>query len=481
MHRIDSRHLLREPTVVTGVVGVLAGFVVGVPAGLNPVVVIGVTAALVFVVLMMYDVTTGLMCFGLLAFFSDLPGVTGLSAAKAAGTLVALSWLATVAVRPQVRVSLSKAHPGIVYLALGFLAWVVLSITWAKSPSTALTELSRWGLNLLLLPIVFTAIRERRHMIWLVVVLVAGAALSSLYGMVFARGDALAEGSTRLAGAGNDANYLASLLVSGIVLALVLASIRQFHPAARLIAVGISMLALVALIDTVSRGGMIGLGAALVVGIVFAGPRRRVLLGTIAVTIALGVVGYYGSVASQAARQRITTVEGGSGRVDIWAVGWRMFKAHPITGVGAGNFANSTIDYLLLPGGPTSHNDFIVDEPKVAHNMYLEALADLGIPGLVMFLGILVSLLWCAVQAARLFNQLGDVPMELISRGIVAATVGILATDFFISDQFSKVLWIQLALGPCLLAIARREDAEEAAPVNPPVPPLTFSAFPAVR
>jgi putative inorganic carbon (hco3(-)) transporter len=215
---------------------------------------------------------------------------------------------------------------------------------------------------------------------------------------------------------------------------------------------------LVALIDTVSRGGMLGLGAALIVGILFAGPRRRPVLLLITAVVALGIVGYYASFASQSARHRITSIQGGSGRVDIWAVGWRMVKAKPITGVGAGNFANSTIHYLLEPGA-LQHTDFIVDEPKVAHNMYLEALADLGIPGLTLFLGLLVLLLSCVVRAARIFYRLGDQSMELISRGIFVATVGILVTDFFISDQFSKPLWIQLAICPCMLALARRMEA----------------------
>lgn len=468
MTRVDAQQLLRHPLILGGALALLGCALVGIPAGLNPTVVLGAAAALVFVALMLIDVTVGLMCFGLLAFFSDLPGVNGtLSAAKVAGTLVALSWLATLTVRPRVRVSFVKAHPAISYVSLMFIAWTILSITWATSASTAITEDSSWALSLLLLPIVFTAIRTRRHMIWLTAILVCGATLTALYGMLFARGDALAEGSTRLASAGEDANNLAELLVAGIVLALVLAAIREFDRTARLISFGAALLMLVALIDTVSRGGMVGLGAALIAGILFAGPRRRVMLFTVSATLALGVVGYYASVASPAARSRITTLQGGSGRVDIWEVGWRMFKAHPWTGVGSGNFANTTKDYLFLPGAPTSHNDFIIDEPKVAHNMYLEVLADLGIPGMALFLTILGALLWCDIQAMRLFREAGDRAMEVISRGLLVATIGILATEFFISDQFSKPLWIQLAMGPCLLVIAHRSYGPPERDVKP--------------
>ncbi|MDQ6811631.1 MAG: hypothetical protein M3Z95_07010, partial [Actinomycetota bacterium] len=98
---------------------------------------------------------------------------------------------------------------------------------------------------------------------------------------------------------------------------------------------------------------------------------------------------------------------------------------------------------------------YIVDRPPVAHNMYLEVVADLGAVGLALFLGMVGFLLWCAARAAREFRQTGDRTMEVLSRALIVATAGILATDVFISDQYSKPLWIQLALCPCLLAFAR--------------------------
>ena len=54
--------------------------------------------------------------------------------------------------------------------------------------------------------------------------------------MLFARGDALAEGTSRLGGAGVDSNYLAAVLVASIVLALAVASIRSLPTAARVAA-----------------------------------------------------------------------------------------------------------------------------------------------------------------------------------------------------------------------------------------------------
>jgi hypothetical protein len=38
---------------------------------------------------------------------------------------------------------------------------------------------------------------------------------------------------------------------------------------------------------------------------------------------------------------------------------------------------------------------------------------------------------------------------------MVIATIGLLATQFFASEQYSKQLWLLLAMGPALLALAR--------------------------
>jgi O-antigen ligase len=150
----------------------------------------------------------------------------------------------------------------------------------------------------------------------------------------------------------------------------------------------------------------------------------------------------------------VTTVQGGTGRTDVWTVGWRMVEHDPWRGVGAGNFANSSIHFLLRPGS-IKRTDFIVDTPKVAHNMYLEVLAELGIPGLALFLAILGFSLLCIVRAARSFKRSGDVTLEILSRAIFVALVGILASDFFGSREYSKQLWLLLSLGPAILAMAQ--------------------------
>jgi O-antigen ligase len=154
--------------------------------------------------------------------------------------------------------------------------------------------------------------------------------------------------------------------------------------------------------------------------------------------------------------------DGGSGRTDIWRVGWRMVEANPIVGVGAGNFANTSVHYLLEPGA-ILRDDYIVDTPKVAHNMYLEILAELGLVGFALFLAVLGYALYCALAAVRRFVATGDRQMEIVSRALFIALIGLLVSDFFGSRQFSKQLWLLMSIAPALLAISRIEQEDQEA------------------
>jgi O-antigen ligase len=130
-----------------------------------------------------------------------------------------------------------------------------------------------------------------------------------------------------------------------------------------------------------------------------------------------------------------------------------MASAHPVTGVGSGNFTVSSIHYVLKPG--SIKYDYFIDHPKVAHNMYLHVLAELGIVGLVLFLSLVGFAVVSASRAARMFAEVGDQDMDLLTRGVLLAMLGILAADFFLSGQLSKQLWLLLGAGPALLAIAK--------------------------
>ena len=50
--------------------------------------------------------------------------------------------------------------------------------------------------------------------------------------------------------------------------------------------------------------------------------------------------------------------------------------------------------------------------------------------------------------------------MDALARAILIASIAVLAADFFLSDQYSKQLWLLLALGPAMLGLATKQAGE---------------------
>jgi O-antigen ligase len=300
--------------------------------------------------------------------------------------------------------------------------------------------------------VVFAGVRTRTQLLWVVGSLVVGAVVAAVYGMVVG---APPDDPGRV-GIGN-ANETAASLVVGGTLAVALAFALRGKPVLRLLTAIAVPLCVFAVFLTLSRGGLVALGASLVAAIVMAGRRRGVVVGFAGAAV-LATVLYFGAFAPAEARDRILELEGGTGRTDIWTVGWRMVEDRPLVGVGAGNFPVASIHYLLEPGA-LMRTDFIVDNPKVAHNTYLNVLAELGVVGFILFLAILAFPLWWAARAVGFAAQAGDRQLEVLARAMVVVIVGLLAADFFGSRQYSKQLWLLLSLCPVLLEISRAELA----------------------
>lgn len=442
--------------------------VFGVLAGLNPQLAIGGALAIGFLALAIADLTAGLIVFALLAYFAITPGGVGsFVSAQAASLVLALSWLARIATRAAPTEFFWSRHPAITWLAVAFLAWVALSSLWAENAGDTSAVLLKYGLDALLFVIVFEAVRTPAHVKGLLAALVAGGTVAAAYGIIaspnlasLAASPTAATDLDRLGGTIADPNLLAAVLVVAFVLAVALAATTG-SPAARLALIAAGGSALLSVFLTASRGGLVGLVAALLTGIVLARGRRAAAIGGALVVVAASVV--YVGLFDPGVAQRYSTADGGNGRTDLWKVGWRMAEANPVRGVGAGNFRDSSAHYVLAEPGSIEDSRFIVDQPRFAHNVYLEVLAELGVVGLALFLALVGAAIGTGVQAARRFARVGDASMELLSRAVVVALVALLAMDFFLSDQFSKQLWLLLALCPALLAIAGRRPEPDAA------------------
>jgi O-antigen ligase len=430
----------------------------GLAAGVDPKLAVVGALSMAFVLLMVSDLAVGVAVFAAVASVDHLPfSGAALSFAKVLGLVLLISWLAALATQRSAGADFLSTHPVASYGLVLFVAWTAISTTWAENSSAAFEATQRYGLNLVLILIVFTALRESKHVVWMLAGYLIGAAGSAAYGIL---NPVSGVDANRLAGEGLNANELASALVVAIVIAGAFAVGWRGKPLVRALAVALMAFATLSIFLSLSRSGLVALAVALIASVGF-GARWRAPAAVGLVLLSVACVGYFAFVAPPEAVRRVTTAGSGTGRTDIWAVGWRMVKAEPAHGIGAGNFPISSVHYLFQPG-LIRRSDFIVDTPKVAHNVYLEVLAELGIVGLVLFLSILAFCIGHMLRAARAFSRLDDRRMELISRAVIVATLATLAADFFASEQFSKQLWLLLALGPAMAAIARRAEQHHA-------------------
>jgi O-antigen ligase len=428
---------------------------IGLLAGIDPRLAIGVALSLGLLLVMLADLYLGLVVFIVLNFAAQVPSVAGpgLSVVKIAGLLLAISWLATVSTR-QEGMDFRAAQPVLTYVVVLFLSWIALSQIWAEDSGQALTAFSRLALNAILFLIVFTAVRTPKQVIGVVVAFIAGACIDAIYGLLST--PAATEDPSRLTGSIDDPNGLATVLMASLALSLGLAAAVRRVPIARLAVLGVAALCGAAILLTGSRSGLIALGVALAAFIVV-GSRWRGRIVVLALVLMVAGVGFYRYAASPTLRSHVSSVGSGEARLDLWTVGWRMVEHNPVHGVGAGNFPVSSVHYLLEPGA-IDRSDSFIGTPQVAHNTYLELWAELGIVGLMLFLLVAGLCLLSALRAARVFARQGDVPMEMIARALFVALAGFLAAAFFVSREYAKDGWLLLGLAPAILAVARSRD-----------------------
>jgi O-antigen ligase len=467
VYAVPSRDAVGRTTL--GLAVALAAAALAAASVLSPAGALALVLGLGFVAITFRDFTWGVALFTIVTFFDRLPGVGGLesTAAKAAGAVLATAWLIRIASRKEDVPLLARAQPLVAYSAIFFVGWGFMSTLWAEDSGTAISSSVRLVLNVLLLFIVFSAVRSRRDLMVIVGVYIAGAAFTALVGL---GGGTSSEDLSpyaetgRLAGQIGDPNEFAAVLVPALVFAAFLFVARRGALSRWLLGCCAALFGL-AFFLTNSRGGLVALGVTFVVTLFAAGPVRSRAVVAILLVGALGFA-YYTLVAPPEQLQRITqfSAGGGTGRQDLWTVALRIYGDHPLAGIGIGNFKAVEPRYAYTTV-QLQRPDLIVDTPKVVHNTYLHVLTELGTIGAFAFAIVIVGALLALRRAIRTFRAFGDVELEVIARGVLIATIGVLAAFTFISAQYEKQLWLLLGLAAATATVARRapEALEEAA------------------
>lgn len=320
--------------------------------------------------------------------------------------------------------------------ALGaFLAIAALSPVWSLDPTAsreAAAELAKMGLTWVAAACLLDWQDRLRRVCWslgIAACIPAGFALSR-----YATGTNLLEGyRARWIGAFLDPNRLAMALVASSLLVLALRS-RLRHPALRMLALAAAGLQIAAVVVTYSRGGALGLAVGLLVWTLAGARRGRGRSGAVVGMLAVGLL----FLAPERFWNRAETIAryeedaSAMGRVHAWGTAGRILERRPLTGVGPAAFTAAWATYAPGEAGP---------HPYVAHNLFLEVAAELGLPALCAFL-LLVGA--CCRGAFRASHRSSPVSEE--GRGLLAALAGYLVCQLFAGFLLSFLLFLLLGM-----------------------------------
>jgi len=143
----------------------------------------------------------------------------------------------------------------------------------------------------------------------------------------------------------------------------------------------------------------------------------------------------------------------GGTRVWDWLIALEMFYAHPLVGVGLGQYGVEFLNYkaALAQSERGRQFDFHIRTTNEAHNDYVQAAAEMGLAGVAAILWLVVALVWSGVQQLR---RQRDGHKRLAALALYAGVVAF-ATDATVNfpahlpaSGLSAVLFLGLAHAP---------------------------------
>ncbi|MEU3642799.1 O-antigen ligase family protein [Lentzea sp. NPDC034063] len=331
---------------------------------------------------------------------------------------------------------LPAPHP--LHLLIALLAVVLLatSAVHEAEPFT-LEYLVRW-VPFLVMTVVLADVAAREVPVRaLLAATVAGAVVAAAGGLVSVVG-----GSLRATGPLEDPNDLAFFLVAALPLLVALPAKGR----SRIVLLLLGAVLLAGAAATFSRGGGIALACALVWLIARRGLPVRAVVVTAAVT---GVAALVFASTAQAelsrAFQEKSHIAGTNAdtRMLRWQAASRMLADNPVLGVGPGGFRQ---EYAAA-----GHNAEIDEQTPVAHNLFLEVAAELGVPGFALLIGLIAV---GFVSSERALRRVAD-RREAVA--VQAALIAVLVASIFLSEQYYLPLWSLVAIA---VAIERRSLEE---------------------
>jgi O-antigen ligase len=430
----------------TAVLGGLAVAIGASAAALHPMAALGIVLGLAAVIWILSNALNATLAFIVVLVLrpaDHFPALATMQPAKVVAVVAILSLVVTKLFHSDMR--LSRAPQGKWMLALA--GGVLLSSILSTHPSASLELFADVFVKMLimyglLVHLVTTKPQAVRLHLALGLCTVGLALLA-----VYVRGSGLAtvEGNrAAIVGLLSDPNDLALILVVYVPL---FAELFLGTRGLQRLGSGLMLAVLIAgIMATVSRGGVLGLVAAMAFTFYDRGSvSLRLLLVPTLAAMMLGMLVLAGlNDRSSGAYKHGEIDASAQGRLDVWAAGVRMAARNPVSGVGFGQFADNHLAYASNPAEWESRD---------AHNSFIKAAAETGLVGFIPFMA-LVFLTFRVAYQRRKADVPEDSPIErAVRRSVFPSMMGFCVAAFFLSQCWSWFLFILFAESATLYEI----------------------------
>lgn len=340
---------------------------------------------------------------------------------------------------------------------LGLLVWGALSVPVALNHGVAFQFWTDFARTVLMALVIAGSVRSVSDVSRLVLVY---AGVTVLYtGVVLSRFQLGGADSWRLGRLYNyDANDLATLIASAMPLVLYFV-LGHRRLVVRILAIAGLAVLLVGLIRSGSRGGFIALLAIIafvLVGFTTVSARARMigLAAILAVIFGASSDRYWTQMQTLLNPQQDYNLTSDAGRVQIWKRGLGYMMSHPLLGVGGQNFgvAEGTISPLAR-----RQERGIGVRWGAAHNTFIQVGAELGLPGLLLFIGMIAAAFKSLRRVSRQWTRAGPAGADLsrLAQALTAALISFVVGSFFLSLAYMDMLYTLLAFSIALGKVAR--------------------------
>jgi hypothetical protein len=137
-------------------------------------------------------------------------------------------------------------------------------------------------------------------------------------------------------------------------------------------------------------------------------------------------------------------------RLDIWSRAWALVRDMPFTGIGLDAFPFVQSNF---------YSGFVIGPEAHAHNLFLQAALDLGVPGLFALLWLVVAFAWMAIRGSSQIAERDARALLIGTAAGVAAFLGNGLVDAPWSTKPGVLVWIVMGLGVALARLAAGSPA----------------------